>query len=343
MILYNPDCGMALSDFGIGIPIRFDKPEMVFRGLKEGALAGFPEEVWRRRPSCEGIGREDLLRVHSRSYVDRLFDPRTVEKELIRTFELVDDEGNCNRWDPSKAKRPLADLVRRSLASCQGVYECGLASLENGFAFVLAGGAHHAMRDYGAGFCVTNDIVVPLRKLQAEGRIRTAWVIDVDAHKGDGTAALTYGDDSIRTLSIHMARGWPLDVPEYDAAGRYNPSYTPSDIDIGIESGEEAEYLPRLKEGTKKLLAFPKPDLVLVVDGSDPYEKDELPSTSLLSLSLDAMLERDLFVYGFIEDLGVPGAWIMAGGYGAHSWEVYVNFLGKVLPERLGRQKKGLP
>lgn len=330
---------MALSDFGIGIPIRYDKPEMVYRALKEGALAGFPEEGWRRRPSCEGIGREDLVRVHSPSYVDRLFDPRTVDKEIIRTFELVDDRGNCNRWDPAKQKRPFADLVRRSLASCQGVYECGLAALETGFAYLLAGGAHHAMRDYGAGFCVTNDIVVPLRKLQAEARVRNIWVIDVDAHKGDGTAALTYGDETFRTLSIHMAKGWPLDAPEYDKAGRYNPSYTPSDIDIGIEKGGEAEYLPRLKDGLKNLLAFPKPDLVLVVDGSDPYEKDELPSTSLLSLPLDALLERDLLLYGFLKELGVPGAWIMAGGYGAHSWEVYVNFLGKILPERIGAAK----
>ena len=338
MLLYNPDCGMALSDFGIGIPIRFDKPEMVYRALKEGPLAGYPEESWRRRPSCTGITREDLVRVHSLSYVDRLFDPRTVDKEILRTFELIDEKGNYNRYDPTKAKRPLADLVKRSLGSCQGVYEGGRTALETGFAFVLAGGAHHAMRDFGAGFCVTNDVVVPLRKLQAEGRIGTVWVIDVDAHKGDGTAALTYGDDTIRTLSIHMAKGWPLDAPEYDVSGRYNPSYTPSDIDIGIEEGEDARYVPELKLGLEKLLAFPKPDLVLVVDGSDPYEKDELPSTKPLSLSLETMLERDLLLYEFLSGRGIPSVWIMAGGYGRHSWEVYVNFLGRILPERLERR-----
>jgi len=84
-----------------------------------------------------------------------------------------------------------------------------------------------------------NDLVIALRRLQFENRIRSAWVIDVDAHKGDGTAAITAGDQSIVTLSIHMARGWPLDQPERDTDGRLNPSFIPSTIDILMEAGEE--------------------------------------------------------------------------------------------------------
>jgi acetoin utilization deacetylase AcuC-like enzyme len=107
---------------------------------------------------------------------------------------------------------------------------------------------HHAQKEHGAGFCMVNDLVIALRRLQSEGRIRTAWVIDVDAHKGDGTAAITAEDDSIATLSIHMARGWPLDQPEYDAAGRFNPSFVPSTIDIPIEPGRSL-YNQQLRMG----------------------------------------------------------------------------------------------
>jgi acetoin utilization deacetylase AcuC-like enzyme len=334
MILHNPHCSIPLTDFGILIPIRYDKQETVYRKLKEVALAGYPETLWAGTPACTGITREDLLRAHSPAYVERLYSAE-VEKEAIKTFELIDSTGNYNRYDPSGAKRPLSDLLIRATAVTRGTYECGITALEKGFAFYLGGGMHHAMRDYGSGFCLINDIVIALRKLQAEGRIKTAWVIDLDAHKGDGTAAMTLGDDTIRTLSIHMARGWPLDAPEFDSAGNYNPSHTPSDIDIGIDSGEDRHYVPRLREGLRKLSEYPKPDLVLVVDGSDPYEKDELPSTAGLALSLGSLLERDLLVYDFIENIGIPGAWIMAGGYGAHSWEVYVNFLGIIMPRRL--------
>lgn len=77
------------------------------------------------------------------------------------------------------------------------------------------------------------------------------------------------------------------------------------------------------------------PDLVLVVDGADPYEKDELPSTSTMRLTLAQMLERDLMVDGFLTKEKIPAAWVNAGGYGDHVWEVYAQFLERVLPEKL--------
>jgi hypothetical protein len=70
------------------------------------------------------------------------------------------------------------------------------------------------------------------------------------------------------------------------------------------------------------------------VDGADPYEHDELPSTALLRLSLAQLLSRDLLVYRFLQSRGVPSAWLMSGGYGERSWEVYAQFLERVLPER---------
>ncbi|MEE4112475.1 MAG: hypothetical protein V2I40_06640, partial [Desulfobacteraceae bacterium] len=157
----------------------------------------------------------------------------------------------------------------------------------------------------------------------------------VDAHKGDGTAALTAGDDTIATLSIHMAAGWPLDQPERDAAGRPNPSFVPSTVDIPIAPGEEPFYIERLRDGLERLGRALQPDLALVVCGADPYELDELPSTAGLKLSLGQLLERDQRVYAFLKQRAIPGAWVMAGGYGRNSWRVYAQFLEWVLADRL--------
>jgi hypothetical protein len=74
-----------------------------------------------------------------------------------------------------------------------------------------------------------NDIVIAARKMQAEKGIEKIWVIDTDAHKGDGTAAITAGDDTIVTLSVHMASGWPLDGPQTLSNGTDNPALIPSD------------------------------------------------------------------------------------------------------------------
>jgi acetoin utilization deacetylase AcuC-like enzyme len=132
-----------------------------------------------------------------------------------------------------------------------------------------------------------------------------------------------------------MARGWPLDEPERDARGRLNSSFIPSDVDLPVGEGEEGRYLELLAGGLERLAGFGPVDLAVVVDGADPYEHDELPSTGLLRLSLDQLLARDLAVYEFLQRRGVPSAWLMSGGYGERSWEVYAQFLEAVLPRRL--------
>jgi len=353
MILYNPSMVLNMNDFGISVPIKADKHKMVYDALKAGVLKDIPEALWLRGPEFFAeITREDLLRVHSPGYVERLFSPGDVDKEVIAAYELSTPNNDVKRWDQLKQTRPLKDFVTKSLINAGGTYTCGLTALENnnsgagqtGFAFFIGGGNHHAQRDYGNGFCLINDVVVSLRRLQAEGRIHTAWVVDTDAHKGDGTAALTWGDSSIRTLSIHMERGWPLDAPEFDPKAVYdpsvsadfNPSFTPNDIDIGIPENREADYIPLLAEGLSRLEELlPKPDIALVVGGVDPYEKDELASTKPLQLTKEALFERDMLVYNFLQERHIPTAWTAAGGYGAGSWEIYVNFLARVMPLRI--------
>jgi acetoin utilization deacetylase AcuC-like enzyme len=336
VILYSPDCVVGLIDFGILIPSRHDKARTVYEYLRSGPLAAAPEARWRRDPAGNGIGRPDLERVHTRAYVDRLFGDG-LEAELVRSYELFDKDGRPNRYDPSRARFGLQLLFQRVLKVVSGTWECGVGALESGFTFFLGGGMHHAMPEHGSGFCVVNDICIALRRLQADHAIRTAWVIDVDAHKGDGTAVIMRDDPTITTLSIHMGSGWPLDEPEYDARGIYNPSWTPSDIEIPVYPGEAQAYLPRLEAGLAQLEKFGRPDIAYVVDGADPDEQDELPSTASLKLKRADMLKRDLLVYDFLVSRGIPAAFITGGGYGANAWKVHAQFLEKVLPARLQR------
>jgi acetoin utilization deacetylase AcuC-like enzyme len=266
--------------------------------------------------------------------VNKLFSDG-LEQEIINTFELIDDQGNYYRYNPDNATVPLVRLFDRILKMVASTTTCCRLALEKKFCFALSGGMHHGQKDFGKGFCMLNDIVISIRKLQAENRVNTVWVIDVDAHKGDGTAALTRGDDTITTLSIHMGQGWPLDEDKFDKAGKLNPSFIDSDIDIPMARGEDHLYLARLQAGLDKLENFPKPELAVVVAGVDPFEKDELPSTSDLKLSLEQMKQRDLLVYDFLKKHDLPGAFLMAGGYGENSWKVYTQFLEWALLDAL--------
>jgi acetoin utilization deacetylase AcuC-like enzyme len=335
VILFDPTLKVSLQEFGIQIPLYDTRASRTLERLCAHPILGPLAAQWHIDTLDEPVTEQDLLRVHGTGYVARLFSDR-LEEEIACTYELIDETGRYHRYDPASAALPLRRLFARILRKAGGTVQCCRIALREGFCFYFAGGMHHAHRHSGSGFCPINDIVIAIRKLQNEGAIRRVWVIDVDAHKGDGTAALTRDDDSVRTFSIHMAAGWPLDGQRYDAAGDPNPAFIASDVDIAIRRDENPLYLDRLKEGLERLARFPEPDLAMVVCGADPYEKDELPSTVDLQQPLERLLKRDQTVYRFLAERNIPGAFLMAGGYGRHSWRVYTQFLEWALLERIG-------
>lgn len=339
MILFDPEARFDFRDFGIQIPLHDTRASRAVAALRSHPVLGPLQALWNRAPGGETITREDLLRVHAPDYVSELFGQGLVDA-IIRTYELIDDSGKYHRYTPETAILPLRRLLERILRQVAGTVECARLALEHGFCFYFGGGMHHAHAETGSGFCMVNDIVVAVRKLQAEGRIRTAWVIDVDAHKGDGTATLTRDDPTITTLSVHMASGWPLDGPDVLPDGAPNPAFVPSDIDVPIEAGEEDRYVSALAEALKRLDRYPHPDLTLVVHGADPYEHDELPSTAGLRLTLDRMMARDRTVFSFLVEREIPQAYLMAGGYGSRAWEVYARFLAWVLVALHGKSEE---
>lgn len=301
------------SDFGIDIPIVDDRSSKVVHALRiqETPLEEFPL-----------ITLEDLRLAHTERYVMGLFNENLLELLLMEAYELVKSDGTYHRYDPTKAKFPLSALRDRVLLQCGGTLLAMNYALENDPSFFLGGGMHHAMSFGGRGFCLVNDIVIGLRKLQKANKITKALVIDVDAHKGDGTAELCFKDDSIFTMSIHMKRGWPLDDGDEAA-----PWFIPSDRDIEIDVGQEAHYLESLKHALDDIFKKHSFDLVVVVNGADPYEHDELESASLIKLTKEQMLARDLMLYDFFEAKKIPQCYLMAGGYGKRSYEIYEQFL----------------
>jgi acetoin utilization deacetylase AcuC-like enzyme len=332
MILYDRNLPVSLHPFGIQIPIHDSRATRTFDALNNDAGTKDILKRWHIERVEERLTRADLLRVHTADYVECLFSER-LEQIVTETYELIDSSGRYHRYDPSKAIYPLSDLFQRILVKAAGSAQCARMALEHGFCYYFSGGMHHAHADHGSGFCLINDIVLAARKLQAQRKAKRIWVIDVDAHKGDGTAAITANDDSIVTLSIHMAHGWPLDGEPTMADGSVNPAFIESDIDIPVLPGQEAQYCEMLEDGLVQIEKTGLPDLAIVEHGADPFEGDELPSTRYLKLSLDQMMARDRLVYGFLKERRIPSAYLMAGGYGDRVWQVFTQFLRWVMRE----------
>lgn len=320
MIFYHPDCDFRFSNYGIEIPVEDDRALSVFSYLKlaDPTLSFFNSEL------IPLINRNDLLLAHNKDFVERIYGTYSeLEREMMSCYELIREDGQYHRYNPTNAKEDFKHALAVLLKQIGMTYYSTQFAIEHGFSYFLGGGGHHAMSFGGRGFALVNDIVITLRKLQKENIIKTAWVIDVDAHKGDGTAELTKNDPSIVTLSIHMKYGWPL-----DNGNPSDPWFIPSNIDIEMGIDEESEYLNRLKNGLVQLEKnYPKADVVIVVNGADPYEFDELKSTETLKLTKEQLLLRDKMVYQFLKDRKIPQSYIMAGGYGKKSWEIYSQFL----------------
>jgi acetoin utilization deacetylase AcuC-like enzyme len=173
-------------------------------------------------------------------------------------------------------------------------------ALRTGVGFNVGGGFHHAFPDHGEGFCAINDIAVAIRRVQKDGAIRRAMVVDCDVHHGNGTAAIFAGDFSVFTLSIHQLNNYPTEKP-------------PSSLDIHLPDGVgDSEYIHRLENGYHAALAMFKPELILYVAGADPYYEDQLGG---LSLTFDGLKERDRLVLWEALHRRIPVAIVLAGGY----------------------------
>ena len=73
-----------------------------------------------------------------------------------------------------------------SLAAGGALQAARIGLEEPCFALVRPPG-HHASSDSSWGFCYFNNMAVAVKNLKMEGEIKTAFVLDIDLHFGDGT------------------------------------------------------------------------------------------------------------------------------------------------------------
>jgi acetoin utilization deacetylase AcuC-like enzyme len=247
------------------------------RLLEEGFAA--PEDFIEPTPAPD----QDILAVHDKDWVARL------------------KNGTLTYYDILKLEIPYSrKMVEAFWLAAGGTTLAAQNSLSTGVGFNIGGGFHHAFPDHGEGFCAVHDVAVAIRRLQKDGLIRRAMVVDCDVHHGNGTAALFKRDSTVFTLSIHQLNNYPAQKPHSNI-----------DIDLADETGDE-EYLERLRGACVPAIAAFAPDLLFYVAGSDPYYQDQLGG---LSLTIEGLQARDRLVFSSALMRRVPVAVTLAGGY----------------------------
>jgi histone deacetylase 11 len=299
-LVYHP--AYNITAFGLERLHPFDSRKyrrihdaLIARGLRRR------REFVRPRP----VGRRDLLWVHTPEYLRSLRRPDIqagiLEVPIVRRLPgwLVD-------W---RILRPMRYATGGAILACR-------LALKSGVAINIGGGYHHAASGWGGGFCAYADVPLAVKILHDEGKVGRVLVVDLDAHQGNGTAA--------------VFRGWPwafiFDLYERDLfPARKEPEDYPLPVGPGLTGGE---YLRIVQDTLPGALDDVRPDLVVYNAGSDPYVQDPLAG---YRLSKEDLAERDLLVVSLSRERGIPVAMVLSGGYSAESWRIHADAIERIL------------
>lgn len=227
--------------------------------------------------------RTTLCLAHDSEYVDHLLN-LTLDPKMVRRIGFALSES----------------LIVRERLLVDGTMKASLYALQYGVAFNVAGGTHHAGRDYGEGFCLLNDQAVAAAYLLREQKAKRILIVDLDVHQGNGTAHIFRDHPDVFTFSMHGEKNYPF-VKEK------------SDKDLGLQDGiEDVDYLAQLEAQLTPVFEQIKPDFVFYQAGVDVLATDKLGK---LGLSAEGCRLRDVFVFQLCRTYQAPVQVSMGGGY----------------------------
>jgi acetoin utilization deacetylase AcuC-like enzyme len=156
------------------------------------------------------IGREVILKVHSKRYLEFL---EQTSSELVGSREAFPFVF------PREGGEPVNYMARRGYYSLdtvtpilRGTYAAAIAAAScavSGARLVAEGGGpvyclcrppgHHASGEMMGGYCYLNNSAIAASELGPGKRA----ILDIDAHHGNGTQRIYYEDPSVLTCSVH--------------------------------------------------------------------------------------------------------------------------------------------
>jgi acetoin utilization deacetylase AcuC-like enzyme len=195
---------------------------------------------------------------------------------------------------------PINDsVVRRSFVATGGTVLASKLALDSKLACNTAGGSHHATFDYGAGYCVFNDVAVAANYLKNKGYAKKILILDLDVHQGNGNSEIFKNDNDVFTFSMHCTSNYPAKKSK-------------SDVDIELNDNmEDKEYLNVLNNSLKQLnqISF---NYVFYVAGVDIHHEDRLGK---LKISDEGINKRDQIVIEHFYSKNIPLCGVLGGGY----------------------------
>jgi histone deacetylase 11 len=251
--------------------------------------------------------KDELLLAHSADYLARIKQPAAIATAIELPAASRVPAWALRRW----LLRPMRWAARGTILAAQH-------ALEQGLAFNLGGGFHHAKSSVGEGFCLFADVAIAIRQLRRDARLapgqRVAYV-DLDAHQGNGVCHQFMNDRDVFIFDMYNRSIYPA----YDEAARAR-IYCDVPLRSQCRGGEYLDglraRLPGFIDSVARSGAGP---LGVYNAGTDVVEGDPLGD---LALTPAEVLERDIFVVDEFRNRGFPLVIVISGGYTSTSWQL---------------------
>jgi len=218
---------------------------------------------------------EELLKVHSREYVDLI--------KNARAGSYLDGD--------TPVPENIYEFARLSAGGAM------LAAREKGFSLMRPPG-HHAGRNGKAlgaatlGFCYLNNIAIAVRSLDLQ-----TLILDIDGHHGNGTQEIFLGDPKVTYVSLHR-------YPHYPGTGLRSQGNC-LNFPLSYPAGDSL-YLKTLDKALGQV-DMTGIEVVGISAGFDAHQGD------LASLGLSSEGYREIGIK--VGALGKPTFGVLEGGY----------------------------
>ena len=206
--------------------------------------------------------REQLLRVHDASHVERILGSVPVSG----TFRLDED----TLMSPGSAEAAL----RAAGAVVAAVDAVLSGTAQRAFCAVRPPG-HHATSNQAMGFCLFNNVAVAAAHALAVHGLKRVAIADFDVHHGNGSQAIFEREPHVLFVSSHQS-------PLYPGSGREDECGVGNIVNGTLSPGAGSREFRELWDSVllPRLHAF-RPQLVLVSAGFDAHRSDPLADIQL--------------------------------------------------------------
>ncbi len=168
---------------------------------------------------------------------------------------------------------------------------------------------HHAEHAKAMGFCLFNNIAIGGWYLLQKG-FKRVFIIDFDAHHGNGTQKSFYEEDRVFYFSTHEYPFYPGTGSDKERGAGKGLGYT-YNVPLSAGAGDD-EYREVYGKILPELMRQFKPEFVLVSAGYDIHKDDPL---TYLNVSTEGVKDIVRNILNVCVELKVPSLFALEGGY----------------------------